>query len=234
MNYETLLLAGTLEGVKDETTLLARLTTTKKRVEVFAPLLSKLLDDFSPFRKIYVSVRRQSSPDSPLYVLEQIETQGTLVAVNELRLEEVFEEALQKGKLKKLSSYPSYKKEDTSVASCPLLRFYDEGGNTCLVMAAAGFSKKDDRFVYPDDMRLQAQIQLTNLISLKTEKTKAFLFIVFFRADADKLFLSWRQNPSFTYLITQALKKGVEIIPMKCKITQNTIEIENEVSIDDK
>jgi DNA-binding sugar fermentation-stimulating protein len=233
MIYETLLLAGTLEGVKDETTLFARLTTTKKMIEVFAPLLPQLCAAFPTFRKIYVSVHRQASNKDPLYVLEQIQAQGTLIAVNESRLAAVFEEALQKGKLKHLSDYPSYKKETSSVDECPLLRFYDED-HSCLVMAAAGFSKQEDSFFYPDDRRLQAQIQLTNLISVKKENEKAFLFIIFFRNDADKMFLSWRQNPSFAYLMTQACKKDVKIIAMRCKITQNIIEITDEVSIYDK
>ena len=85
---------------------------------------------------------------------------------------------------------------------------------------------------FPDAVTTRGKKHLDELIQLKKEGIRAVMLYIIQRSDVSVFAPAHTIDPTYALALQEAYKLGVEIIPIRVKVTPNEIVIDKELPFD--
>lgn len=141
---------------------------------------------------------------------------------------DVVEEWLRKGNL--FSEKAVIKREVTYKKS--RFDFYIEDGDRKIFLEVKGVTLENEGVaMFPDAPTKRGVKHINELISLRKEGYEAFVLFVIQMEDVNLFKPNDVTHKAFGDTLRKAEKSGVEILAMNCKVTENSIEISDNINL---
>ncbi len=185
---------------------------------------------------VYVSTS-DSKTRKYRHTFEMIETDlgkgPALVGINTSLPNKIVEEAINAGRIKALKGYPSLKREQKYGANSRidlLLECPDKG--LCYVeVKSVTLMDKPGHAQFPDTKTARGTKHLKELSDMVREGHRAVMLFLIQRGDATKFSLARDLDPDYGAAYDAAVKAGVEIMALRCKVSPQEIKLDRAIKI---
>lgn len=162
------------------------------------------------------------------YTWEYIKINDSWVGVNTLLPNNLVHHLLQDQQIRGLKGYSQIKREVT-VGESRIDFFLESGNNRCYV-EVKNVSLRHNNFArFPDSVTKRGKKHLLTLMKLKEGGNRAVMLYIIQREDIEYFGPAWEIDPEYSKTLVLAANSGVEIIALKVKLSQNTVELSQEV-----
>lgn len=165
------------------------------------------------------------------YTWEMIRLNGSWVGVNTQHPNLIAFETIKNGDIKKLQNYTEVKREvktgnsriDIMAKNCT---------ETCFIEVKNVTMKEGDYARFPDAVTTRGKKHLEELIQLKKEGKRAVMLFIIQRMDVEIFAPATNIDPEYAKTLKLAYTNGVEIIPLRVKVSPQEIVIDKELSFE--
>ncbi|MBS2210794.1 DNA/RNA nuclease SfsA [Carboxylicivirga mesophila] len=162
------------------------------------------------------------------FTWEMIKINDQWVGVNTSHPNLIAFEAIKNGTIDKLSGYTHVQREvKTGDSRIDIMAQNDH--ETCFI-EVKNVTMKDGKYArFPDAVTTRGKKHLDELIKLKKEGLRAVMLYIIQRSDVEIFAPAHEIDPDYAYTLKHANNAGVEIIPIRVKVSPNEINIEKEL-----
>ena len=191
-----------------------------------------MLSLVEPEAEIWLSPAR--NPKRKLrYSWELVRARGALVGINTGRANAIVSEALASKAIEAVSSYESIRPE-VPYGKASRVDFLLEGsaGPPCyLEVKSVTMSRQTGLAEFPDSVTARGTKHLQELAAVVEGGARAVLFFLLQRGDCGQVGVAGDIDPAYKAALTEALKRGVEVISYSCSINCQRIMIGQPVEL---
>ena len=158
------------------------------------------------------------------FTWEMIKINGDWVGINTGNPNLLAFEAVSSGLIPGLRGYTTVKREVKFNDS----RFdvYAENDDEQCFIEVKNVTMKEGKYArFPDAVTTRGQKHLKTLIEVKSMGIRAVMLYIIQRPDVEIFAPATAIDPDYSKLLKQAVKKGVEVIPMQARVTPEKIEL---------
>ena len=158
------------------------------------------------------------------FTWEMIKINGDWVGINTGNPNRLAFEAISGGTIPELAGYTNVKREVTFGDS----RFdvFAENENEQCFIEVKNVSLKEGKYaLFPDSVTTRGQKHLRTLMEVKAKGIRAVMLYIIQRSDVEIFAPAAVIDAKYAELLKEAVKTGVEVIPMQAKVTPNGIEL---------
>jgi len=158
------------------------------------------------------------------FTWEMIKINGDWVGINTGNPNLLAFEAVSSGLIPGLRGYTTVKREVKFNDS----RFdvYAENNDEQCFIEVKNVTMKEGKYArFPDAVTTRGQKHLKTLIEVKSMGIRAVMLYIIQRPDVEIFAPATAIDPDYSKLLKQAVKKGVEVIPMQARVTPEKIEL---------
>jgi len=225
MNFETPLIKGTIQRrykrfladitIKDIGEITAHVPNTGSMTNCWAedwPVLISQSDN--PKRKLK-------------YTLEMTHNGKTWIGVNTSRTNKVIKQFLLDKEIPGFEDYLNIKPEQKWEQS--RLDFFlsdsSSGQKDCFIEVKNVTLNKENKALFPDSVSTRGQKHLKDLMLVKSKGFRAAMIYLVQREDVDSFSPAWLIDPVYSALLQEAHIKGVEVYPIQCSLSPQSITL---------
>jgi sugar fermentation stimulation protein A len=183
-----------------------------------------------PGSAVYLSLSTNLSRKLP-YTWELIQASGTWVGINTLHPNRLVAEAVMKGAICELDSYPAIRREVVTRRGTRLDLCLEGGDCRCYVEVKNVTLKIGGAAAFPDAVSERATRHLKELIRLKRRGYRAAVFFVVQRNDCEIFRPADEIDPEYGRWLRRAVRAGVEALPYRAQVTPQEIVLEKRLEI---
>ncbi len=159
------------------------------------------------------------------FTWEQIKINGHWVGINTMHPNLIVYEALKNNAIPGLTGYDDIAREVTVNDS--RLDIVARNGYETAYIEVKNVTYKDDEYArFPDAVTSRGLKHLHNLIRIRQAGHRAVMVYVVQRADVSIFSPAFDIDPQYAEALKEAYRSGVEIFPVKCRISPVEIELE--------
>ena len=159
------------------------------------------------------------------FTWEQIKINGHWVGINTMHPNLIVYEALKNNAIPGLTGYDDIAREVTVNDS--RLDIVARNGYETAYIEVKNVTYKDDEYArFPDAVTSRGLKHLHNLIRIKQAGHRAVMVYVVQRADVSIFSPAFDIDPQYAEALKEAYRSGVEIFPVRCRISPGEIEVE--------
>jgi sugar fermentation stimulation protein A len=162
------------------------------------------------------------------FTWEMIKINNNWVGINTANPNKLAFEAISKNLVPKLSGYDIVKRE-VKFEDSRFDIYCENSHDKCFVEVKNVTLKEDNYARFPDAVTTRGRKHLETLIKVKQQGMRAVMLYIIQRIDVDIFAPASAIDPQYAETLEKAYKKGVEIIPIKVKVSPKKIEIINEL-----
>jgi len=171
------------------------------------------------------------------YTWELIKIGNAMVGINTQHPNRIVYEAIEAGKIPELAGYDSQRREvkygknsriDVLLESADKPKCYVEVKNTTLRRDLTPGAPAE----FPDSVTVRGAKHLVELGDMVEQGHRAVMFYLVQRDDASSFTVAADIDPTYAEHLTQAIKRGVEVIAYSCHVSPEEIEINAPVKIE--
>lgn len=158
------------------------------------------------------------------FTWEMIKINGDWVGINTGNPNKLAFEAISAGTVPGLEGFTSVKREVKFSDS----RFdiYAENENEKCFVEVKNVTMKEGKYaLFPDAVTTRGQKHLKTLVEVKSKGMRAVMLYIIQRSDVEIFAPAVEIDPDYAKLLKEAVKFGVEIIPMQAKVTPHKITL---------
>ncbi len=166
------------------------------------------------------------------YTLELTHNGESLISINTGMTNKLVKEALDNKVIKELSAYSEIKAEQKVLDSRLDFFLTNENLPDAYVEVKNVTLKQDsNRALFPDAVSTRGQKHLKDLIELKSMGHRAVMLYVVNRTDVKSFEPAIEIDPTYSKLLLEAKKAGVEILAYQSEITIEEIKIKKPIKV---
>ncbi|WP_430815255.1 DNA/RNA nuclease SfsA [Carboxylicivirga sp. RSCT41] len=165
------------------------------------------------------------------YTWEMIKLNNKWVGINTSHPNLIAFEAVKNGEIDKLAGY-SHVQREVRVGNSRIDIMAQNDRETCFIEVKNVTMKDGEYARFPDAVTTRGKKHLDELIQLKKEGIRAVMLYVIQRSDVSVFAPAGDIDPDYANTLREAWKEGVEIIPVRVKVTPNDIVIDKELPFD--
>ena len=183
-----------------------------------------------------------STSDSPTrkykHTWEMVEADlgkgAKLVGVNTQHPNKIVAEAIEAGRVKELTGYPSLKREQKygRNSRIDILLECPKKGLCYVEVKNVHLSRKHGLAEFPDSVTERGAKHLAEMSDMVREGHRAVMVFLIQRAEPKKLALARDIDATYAEAFAAASKAGVEAIALRCKLSTKSITVDKAVPID--
>lgn len=162
------------------------------------------------------------------FTWEMIKINGDWVGINTNIPNKLAYDAVLNGGIEKLSGYTTVKRE-ISFGNSRFDIYAENGSEKVFVEVKNVTLKEGENALFPDAVTSRGKKHLESLMQVKEQGMRAVMLYVVQRMDVDVFAPAWNIDPAYAKTLSEAYKKGVEIIPVQAKVTPEEIKIVREL-----
>ncbi len=160
------------------------------------------------------------------YTWEQIKIDGAWVGINTMHPNYIVWEALKNDSIPGLTGYDEILREVTVHDS--RLDIVARNSNETAFIEVKNVTYKDGNYaLFPDAVTSRGLKHLHNLIRIKEEGHRAVMVYIIQRSDVFKFSPAFDIDPKYACALQEAYASGVEIFPVRCLVSPQSIEVES-------
>ncbi len=183
-----------------------------------------------PGSAVYLSLSANLSRKLP-YTWELIQASGTWVGINTLHPNRLVAEAVIKGAICELDSYPAIRREVVTRRGTRLDLCLEGGDCHCYVEVKNVTLNIGGAAAFPDAVSERGTRHLKELIRLKRRGYRAAVVFVVQRDDCEIFRPADEIDPEYGRWLRRAVRAGVEALPYRAKVTPEEIVLEKRLEI---
>ncbi|PWW03740.1 sugar fermentation stimulation protein [Hoeflea marina] len=167
--------------------------------------------------------------------LELVEADGTLVGINTGRPNALVEEAILSGLIPSLAGYETLRREQNyGVRSRIDLQLDDPvRGRAYVEVKNVHFRRQPGLVEFPDTVTARGARHLEELGAMAEAGHRAVMVYLIQRGDCERLSICGDLDPAYALAYVRAMKRGVEALAVRCKISLNEIAPDSLVPIEE-
>lgn len=159
------------------------------------------------------------------YTWEQIKINGHWVGINTMHPNLIVYEALKNNAIPGLTGYDDIAREVTVNDS--RLDIVARNAHESVYIEVKNVTYKDGDYArFPDAVTSRGLKHLLNLIRIKQAGHRAVMVYVVQRGDVSVFSPAFDVDPKYAEVLKEAYRSGVEIFPVRCRISPAEIEVE--------
>ena len=233
MFFASSLIYGTL-SFREKRILASVFLEDGRNVIAYCPNFSENEGLFQKNAKVYLS-HNPNPKRRAKYILELIESSGSLVSINTAHNIPLLKEAIESNKIKELNGYQNISwKIDAPIlgfSGIDLLLSSNTQKPNCYVAVNNIFAKQKADAVFPDSVIVSDQRQLLELANIASEGNRAVLLLLVRRMDCLNARMIWHLDPLYSGILADIIHKGVEIACYSCSISLKGIVIDKPIPL---
>lgn len=203
-----------------------------REVMAHCPNPGSMLSLVEPEAEIWLSPAR--NPKRKLrYSWELVRARDALVGINTSRANAIVAEALTAKAVEAVSAYESIRRE-VPYGKASRVDFLLEGasGPPCyLEVKSVTMSRETGLAEFPDSVTARGTKHLQELAAAAESGARAMLFFLLQRGDCSQVGIAGDIDPAYKAALTEALKRGVEVLSYSCSINCQRIMIGKPVDL---
>ncbi|MCU4156958.1 DNA/RNA nuclease SfsA [Carboxylicivirga sp. A043] len=165
------------------------------------------------------------------FTWEMIKLNNKWVGINTSHPNLIAFEAIKNGSIEQLRGYKHVQRE-VKVGNSRIDIMAQNENETCFIEVKNVTMKEGDYARFPDAVTTRGKKHLDELIQLKKEGIRAVMLYIIQRSDVSIFAPAHTIDPTYALALQEAYKLGVEIIPIRVKVTPNEIVIDKELPFD--
>ncbi len=166
------------------------------------------------------------------YQIEFLEQNGTLIYVNQGKIQTLFEEAFNSGKISELSEYSSCRYLNTEDRLHHIdFELSSKDGKKCYVFLETIYNKQNGYAVFPAGINFFEMAMFEELKRIKKQGHRTLIFMIVPRNDCIEAKFSWNLDPRAAAKIYDEAKNGLEFVCYGCKLDKNSVSIAEKMKI---
>ncbi|MGD9639395.1 MAG: DNA/RNA nuclease SfsA [Alphaproteobacteria bacterium] len=234
MLFASSLISGVLIA-REKKVLATVLLDDGREVTAYCPNFSDIKDILHQGSRVYlnhnVNPRRRAK-----YILELVESSGSLVSINNAHNVPLVTEAIISGRIEELSNYRdiSWRIDALNLGFSGvdvLLSGNKDDSRNCYVAISNILLKRKAEAVFPDDVSVGSQRQLLELEEIVKEGGRAVLLFLVRRMDCLSANMVWDIDPLYSGVLVDIINKGVEVACYSCSISLKSIVVDKSISV---
>jgi len=159
------------------------------------------------------------------YTWEMIKLNGQWVGINTMHPNLIAYEAILNNEIEQLRGYDHVQRE-VKTGSSRIDIMAQNANETCFV-EVKNVTMKDGLYArFPDAVTTRGLKHLKELTALKKEGIRAVMLYIIQRSDVEIFAPAYQIDPAYAQALKEANKAGVEIIPLRVKVSPEEISIE--------
>jgi sugar fermentation stimulation protein A len=162
------------------------------------------------------------------FTWEMIKLNNNWVGVNTSHPNLIAYEAIKNGEIHQLTGY-SHVQREVKVGNSRIDIMVQKEGETCFIEVKNVTMKDGDFARFPDAVTTRGKKHLDELIQLKKDGIRAVMLYIIQRSDVSIFAPAYDIDPNYADALYEAYKTGVEIIPIRVKVTPSEIIIDEEL-----
>ncbi len=162
------------------------------------------------------------------YTWEMIKLNGSWVGINTSHPNLIAFEAIKNGEIDQLTGYDHVQRE-VKIGNSRIDIMAQNTNETCFI-EVKNVTMKDGSYArFPDAITTRGKKHLDELIALKKEGIRAVMLYIIQRSDVEVFAAADKIDLNYAKTLKEAYKAGVEIIPLRVRVTPKEIVIEKEL-----
>lgn len=158
------------------------------------------------------------------FTWEMIKINGDWVGINTGNPNLLAFEAVSSGLIPGLQGYTTVKRE-VKFNDSRFDIFAENDDEQCFIEVKNVTMKEGKYALFPDAVTTRGQKHLKTLTEVKKMGMRAVMLYIIQRSDVEIFAPARAIDPNYSNLLKQAVKKGVEVIPMQARVTPEKIEL---------
>ncbi len=158
------------------------------------------------------------------FTWEMIKINGSWVGINTGNPNKLAFDAVVAGTISELAGY-TFVKREVKFGDSRFDVFAENETEKCFIEVKNVSLKEGHYALFPDAVTTRGQKHLRTLMEVKAKGIRAVMLYVIQREDVDVFAPAKEIDPQYAQLLKQAVKAGVEVIPMQAKVTPHKIEL---------
>lgn len=158
------------------------------------------------------------------FTWEMIKINGDWVGINTGNPNKLAFEAISSDKISGLEGYTTVKRE-VKFGDSRFDVFAENENEKCFVEVKNVTLKEGKYALFPDAVTTRGQKHLKTLIEVKNQGIRAVMLYIIQRSDVEVFAPAREIDPDYSETLKLAVESGVEVIPIKAKVTPQTIEL---------
>ena len=158
------------------------------------------------------------------FTWEMIKINGDWVGINTGNPNLLAFEAVSSGLIPGLQGYTAVKRE-VKFNDSRFDIFAENDDEQCFIEVKNVTMKEGKYALFPDAVTTRGQKHLKTLTEVKKMGMRAVMLYIIQRSDVEIFAPARAIDPNYSNLLKQAVKKGVEVIPMQARVTPEKIEL---------
>tara|TARA_B100000029_G_scaffold505381_1_gene585971 strand:+ start:487 stop:1182 length:696 start_codon:yes stop_codon:yes gene_type:complete len=228
MNFKEKLLQGNL--IKRYKRFFVDIKYKGETIVAHCPNSGSMLSLLEENNKVWFS--KSDNPDRKLkYTLEIIETKNQLVGINTLLTNKIVLEALNQKKIKELKKFDDIKTEKKFSKNTRFDFLLTNKKEKCFLEVKNVTLKKNDNIAeFPDAITIRGTKHLYELCNALKKGFQCYILYLIQREDCKYFKIAEEIDKKYKTAFVYALKKGVKVLCYDCKITNEGIKVNNQIS----
>lgn len=223
MQFDTPLIHGTL--IKRYKRFLADVKLDNNQIiTAHCPNTGTMLSCSTPGSNVCLSTSDNPKRKYP-HTLEMIEDNGTWVGVNTSRTNKLVIEAIEDGRVFEFTDIDSIKGEIKTSEGSRLDLLIKKGKKRSYVEIKNCSLAIDGCAMFPDAVTVRGTKHLKELIRLKKESFKSYIFFLVQRMDADRFTPATHIDTIYAKTLKQAAQAGVQILVYQAEVSPEAIQV---------
>ncbi|WP_430812799.1 MULTISPECIES: DNA/RNA nuclease SfsA [unclassified Carboxylicivirga] len=174
--------------------------------------------------EVYLSPAKDPKRKTP-YTWEMIKLNGKWVGINTSHPNRIAFEAVKNGEIPQLKGYDHVQRE-VKTGNSRIDIMAQKTDETCFI-EVKNVTMKDGAYArFPDAVTTRGKKHLNELITLKKEGIRAVMLYIIQRSDVEIFAPAPSIDPAYAEALSEAYKAGVEIIPIRVKVSPQAIVID--------
>lgn len=162
------------------------------------------------------------------FTWEMIKINGDWVGINTGNPNKLAFEAILENKIPELSGYTTVKRE-VKFSDSRFDIFAENEKEQCFI-EVKNVSLKDGLYAkFPDAVTTRGQKHLKTLMEVKSSGIRAVMLYIIQRSDVEIFSPAVEIDPDYAKALKVAIEAGVEVIPMRVKVTPDKIELDKKL-----
>ena len=228
MKFKERLLQGTL--IKRYKRFFADIKYKNKIITIHCPNSGSMMGLLNKSNKVWFS--RSNNPSRKLkYTLEIIEIEKKMVGINTLLTNKIVLEALNYKKINSLVKFNHIKAESKFSEGTRFDFLLSNNNEKCFLEVKNVTLLREERIAeFPDAITARGTKHLNELCNAKKKGYKSYILYLIQREDCVSFKIAKDIDKKYKIAFAKALKSGVKILCYDCKLNNEEIRINNQIS----
>ena len=228
MRFKERLLQGTL--IKRYKRFFADIKYKNKIITIHCPNSGSMMGLLNKSNKVWFS--RSNNPSRKLkYTLEIIEIEKKMVGINTLLTNKIVLEALNYKKINSLVKFNHIKAESKFSEGTRFDFLLSNNNEKCFLEVKNVTLLREERIAeFPDAITARGTKHLNELCNAKKKGYKSYILYLIQREDCVSFKIAKDIDKKYKIAFAKALKSGVKILCYDCKLNNEEIRINNQIS----